>query len=68
MGCRVPMPGLRSQRRVAERGERFACWTCLVVVPDRKGSMFVSLVTRFVAPGSEIITDGHDGYKNLPFL
>ena len=38
----------------------------LVVVPDRKGSTLVPLVSRLVVPDSTVITDGHDGYRGLP--
>lgn len=45
--------------------ERGTSRTRLVVVPDRKGSTLVPLVARLVEQGSEIITDGHDGYRGL---
>jgi transposase-like protein len=46
--------------------ERDSGRTRLVAVPDRKGTTLVPLVARLVAPGSEIVTDGHDGYLRLP--
>jgi transposase-like protein len=45
--------------------ERGSGRTRLVAVPDRRGSTLVALVARLVEPGSEIITDGHDGYRSL---
>jgi transposase-like protein len=46
--------------------ERGSGRTRLVAVPDRKGSTLVPLVARLVETGSEVITDGHDGYRGLP--
>lgn len=46
--------------------ERGSSRTRLVVVPDRKGSTLVPLVGHLVAPGSTVVTDGHDGYRGLP--
>lgn len=46
--------------------ERGSGRTRLVTAPDRKGTTLVPLVARLVVPGSEVITDGHDGYLELP--
>jgi transposase-like protein len=40
--------------------------TRLVIVPDRKGETLVPAIKRLVSPGSTVITDGHDGYRDLP--
>ena len=45
--------------------ERGTSRTRLVVVPDRKGSTLVPLLSRLVAPGSTVVTDGHAGYAGL---
>lgn len=46
--------------------ERGSSRTRLVVVPDRKSSTLVPLVARLVGSRSEVVTDGHDGYRGLP--
>ena len=45
--------------------ERISGRTRLVVIPDRKGKTLVSLISKLVAPGSTVITDGHVGYRGL---
>ena len=45
--------------------ERGSSRTRLVVIPDRKGATLVPLVTRLVALGANIVTDGYDGYGGL---
>lgn len=45
--------------------ERRTSRTRLVVIPDRKGTTLVPLLSRLVAPGSTVVTDGHDGYRSL---
>lgn len=46
--------------------ERGTSRTRLIVVPNRKGTTLVPLVAQLVERGSEVITDGHDGYRGLP--
>lgn len=55
-----------NKRTVLVLVERGSGRTRLVAVPDRKGSTLVPLIERLVESGSEVITDGHDGYKPLP--
>jgi transposase-like protein len=45
--------------------ERGSSRTRLVAIPDRKGSTLVPVISRLVAPGATIVTDGHDGYAGL---
>ena len=45
--------------------ERGSSRTRLVVIPDRKGTTLVPLLSRLVAPGQTVVTDGHDGYRGL---
>jgi transposase-like protein len=64
-------PGLRgfagaNKTTVLVAVERGSRRTRLVVIPDRKGSTLVPVLVRVVAPGAEIVTDGHDGYRGLP--
>jgi len=46
--------------------ERGSSRTRFVVVPDRKGATLVPVIARLVEVGSDVITDGHDGYRGLP--
>lgn len=45
--------------------ERGSSRTRLVVVPDRKGTTLVPVISQLVEEGSTVITDGHDGYRGL---
>ena len=45
--------------------ERRTSRTRLVVIPDRKGSTLVPLLSSLVAAGSTVVTDGHAGYAGL---
>lgn len=64
-------PGLRgfagvNKTTVLVVVERSSRRTRLVAVPDRQGRTLVPLLARLVMPGSEVVTDGHDGYRGLP--
>lgn len=62
-GFAVAGTGKRVVLVVVERG---SSRTRLLMIPDRKGSTLVPLLSRLVVSGSTIITDGHDGYRGLP--
>lgn len=45
--------------------ERGGPRTRLIVIPDRTGATLVPLLSRLVAAGSTVVTDGHPGYAGL---